>query len=158
MSQTRNCTFRLRNSMKSKQHLQESTYTCLWWANTIPKLNEEVERDKFCGGKERITRHPMRTSRFVATIQNKITNSSNKSARHLTTSECLNKTLWASRLQLKHDGTWWCTGGEVKGKLAYAVGSQYSSHCLGTWCIQHYYSRCPHLGCQYLTELTSTPI
>ena len=29
--------------------------------------------------------------------------------------------------------------GEVKGKLANGVGSQYSSHYLGTWCIQHYY-------------------
>jgi len=28
--------------------------------------------------------------------------------------------------------------GEVKGKLANGVGSQYSSHYLGTWCIQHY--------------------
>jgi len=28
----------------------------------------------------------------------------------------------------------------VKGKLANGVGSQYSSHYLGTWCIQHYYS------------------
>ena len=37
---------------------------------------------------------------------------------------------------------WWHTvthGGEVKGKLANAVGSQYPSHYLGTWCIQHYY-------------------
>jgi len=41
----------------------------------------------------------------------------------------------AVRLQLKCDGT----GGEVKGKLANGVGSQYSSHYLGTWCIQHYY-------------------
>jgi len=29
-------------------------------------------------------------------------------------------------------------GGEVKGKLANEVGSQYPSHHLGTWCIQHY--------------------
>jgi hypothetical protein len=29
--------------------------------------------------------------------------------------------------------------GEVKGKLANAVGSQYPSHYLGTRCIQHYY-------------------
>jgi len=28
-------------------------------------------------------------------------------------------------------------GGEVKGKLANGVGSQYSTHYLGTWCIQH---------------------
>jgi len=27
----------------------------------------------------------------------------------------------------------------VKGKLANGVGSQYSSHYLRTWCIQHYY-------------------
>jgi len=29
--------------------------------------------------------------------------------------------------------------GEVKGKLTNGVGSQYPSHYLGTWCIQHYY-------------------
>jgi hypothetical protein len=39
-------------------------------------------------------------------------------------------------------------------KLENAVGSQYSSHCLGTWCIQHYYRWCAHLGCQQSTELT----
>ena len=58
------------------------------------------------------------------------------------------------RLQLKCDGTRWRTGGEVKGKLANAVGSQHSSHYLGTWCTQHYYSWCAHLGCQQSTELT----
>jgi hypothetical protein len=52
------------------------------------------------------------------------------------------------RLQLKCDGTQWHTGGEVKGKLANGVGSQYPSHYLGTWCIQHYYRWCAHLGCQ----------
>jgi len=45
-------------------------------------------------------------------------------------------------------------GGEVKGKLANAVGSQYPSHYLGTWCIQHYYRWCAHLGYQQSTELT----
>ena len=59
-----------------------------------------------------------------------------------------------SGVQLKCDGTRWRTGGEVKGKLANAVGSQYSSHYLGTWCIQHYYRWCAHLGCQQSTELT----
>jgi len=39
------------------------------------------------------------------------------------------------RVQLKRDGTRWRTGGEVKGKLANGVGSQYPSHYLGTWCI-----------------------
>ena len=39
-------------------------------------------------------------------------------------------------------------GGGVKGKLANGVGSQYPSHYLGTWCIQHYYRWCAHLGCQ----------
>ena len=35
--------------------------------------------------------------------------------------------LWTCRrVQLKCDGTWWHTGGEVKGKLANGVGSQYS--------------------------------
>ena len=43
------------------------------------------------------------------------------------------------RLQLKCDGTRWRTGGEVKGKLANGVGSQYPLLYLGTWCIQHYY-------------------
>jgi hypothetical protein len=42
------------------------------------------------------------------------------------------------RLQLKCDGTRRRTGGEVKGNLANEVGSQYSSHYLGTLCIQHY--------------------
>ena len=55
---------------------------------------------------------------------------------------------------LKSDGTRWHTGREVKGKLANGVGSQYSSHYLGTWCIQHYYRWCAHLGCQQSTELT----
>ena len=31
------------------------------------------------------------------------------------------------RVQLKRDGTWWHTGGEVKGKLADGVGDQYPS-------------------------------
>jgi hypothetical protein len=52
-----------------------------------------------------------------------------------------------SKVQLKCDGTRG-TGEEVKGKLVNGVGSQYSSHYLGTWCIQHYYRRCTHLGCQ----------
>ena len=43
------------------------------------------------------------------------------------------------RVQLKCDGTSRRTESEVKGKLASGVGSQYSSHYLGTWCIQHYY-------------------
>jgi len=38
--------------------------------------------------------------------------------------------------------------GKVKGKLTNVVGSQYSSHYLRTWCIQHYYRWCAHLGCQ----------
>ena len=59
--------------------------------------------------------------------------------------------------------TWWHTvthggGREVKGKLANGVCSQYPSHYLGTWCIQHYYRWCAHLGCQQSTELTPPPI
>ena len=42
-------------------------------------------------------------------------------------------------IQLKCDGTRRRTGGEVKRKMANGVGSQYSSHYLRTWCIQHYY-------------------
>jgi len=45
----------------------------------------------------------------------------------------------AVRVQLKPDGTRCRTGGEVKGKLPNGVGSQYPSHYLGTWCIQHHY-------------------
>jgi hypothetical protein len=44
------------------------------------------------------------------------------------------------RVQLKCDGTRWRRAGEVKGKLTNVVGSQYSSHYLGTWSIQHYYA------------------
>jgi hypothetical protein len=60
----------------------------------------------------------------------------------------------SSTLQLKPDGTRWRTGGEMKGKLANEVGCQYSSHYLGTWCIQHYYRWCAYLGSQLSTELT----
>ena len=52
---------------------------------------------------------------------------------------------------------WWHTVTHwrgVKGKLANGVGSQYPSHNLGTWCIQHYYRLCAHLGCQQSTEQT----
>jgi hypothetical protein len=48
--------------------------------------------------------------------------------------------VYRGRVQLKCDGTRLCTGGEVKGKLANRVGSQYSSPYLRTWCILHYYS------------------
>jgi hypothetical protein len=51
-------------------------------------------------------------------------------------------------VKLKCDGTRWRTGGEVKGKLANGVGSQYSSHYFWMWCIQHYCRWCAHLGCQ----------
>jgi len=50
------------------------------------------------------------------------------------------------RAQMKCDGTRWRTGREVKGKLAIGVGSQYPSHYLGTWCIQHYYHYYHWLG------------
>ena len=60
----------------------------------------------------------------------------------------LTVSLQDSRLQLKCDGTRWRTGGEVKGKLANAVGRQYPSHYLGTWCIQHYCRWCAHIVCQ----------
>jgi len=62
----------------------------------------------------------------------------------------------SSKLQLKCACKRWRTGGEVKGKLANGVGSQYSSHYLGTWRIRHYYRWCAHLGfgCRFSTELT----
>jgi hypothetical protein len=40
----------------------------------------------------------------------------------------------SGRVQSKCVGTRWRTAGEVKGKLANGVGSQYLSHYLGTWC------------------------
>ena len=46
--------------------------------------------------------------------------------------------------------------GKWRGQLANAVGSQYPSHYLGTWCIQHYYRWYARLGCQQSTELTPT--
>jgi hypothetical protein len=58
-------------------------------------------------------------------------------------------------VQLKCDGTW-RTGGEVKRKLVNGVGSQYSSHYFGTWCIQHYYRWCAHLGCP-VVDWTDAP-
>ena len=68
---------------------------------------------------------------------------------------CLGLNSPLGRVQLKCDGIRWRAGGEVRRKLANGVGSQYSSHYLGTWCIQHYYRWCAHLGCQQSTELTS---
>jgi len=56
--------------------------------------------------------------------------------------------VYGSRVQLKCDGTRWRTGGKMKGKLANGVGTQYPSRYLGTWCIQHYYRWCAHLGRQ----------
>jgi len=61
-------------------------------------------------------------------------------------------------VQLKRDGTRRRAGVEVKGNLANGLCSQYSSHYLGTWCIQHYYRWCAHLSCQLSTELTPAPI
>ena len=66
--------------------------------------------------------------------------------------------LVVTRLQFKCDSTRWRTEGEVKGGLANAVCSQHPSHYLGTWCIQHYYRWCAHLGCQKSTVLTPPPI
>ena len=70
---------------------------------------------------------------------------------------CSMNATW-DRVQLKCDGTRWRTGGEVKGKFANGACSQYSSHYLGTWCIQHYYRWYANLGCQLSTELMSQPI
>jgi hypothetical protein len=54
---------------------------------------------------------------------------------------------WASgRVQLKCNGTRWRTEGEVKGKLAKGVGSQYSSHYLGTSSITTADARTSALG------------
>jgi hypothetical protein len=84
--------------------------------------------------------------------------SSGHSGHHQAISRKLKK---AGRVLLKCDGTRWRTGRKVKGKLANGVGSQYPSHYLGTWCIQHYYHYyrwCAHLGFQQSTELTPPPI
>ena len=55
---------------------------------------------------------------------------------------CGQRSLYWCEVQLKCDGTRWRTVGEVKGKMANALGSQYPSHYLGTRCIQHYYRWC----------------
>jgi len=62
--------------------------------------------------------------------------------QHVT--KCSHSIIFCGRVQLKCDGTRWRKGGEVKGKLANAVGSQYPSHYLGTWCMQHYYTADTH--------------
>jgi len=56
--------------------------------------------------------------------------------------------IWGITSHLLGNDTRWRTEGEVKGKLANGVGSQYSSHYLGTRCIQQYYRWSAHLGCQ----------
>ena len=51
---------------------------------------------------------------------------------------------------------WWHTvthGRGSEGEIN-AVDSQYPSHYLRTWCIQHNYRWCAHLGCQQSTEPT----
>jgi len=45
----------------------------------------------------------------------------------------------SGRVQLKCDDTRRRTEGEVTVKLVNGMSSQYPSHYLGTWCIQHYY-------------------
>jgi len=96
--------------------------------------------------------------------------------KHAATAARINKRYWSDKMRemqvhelrsvtafwdtvrLKCDGTRLRTGGEVKGKLANAVGSQYPSHYLGTWCNQHYYRWCAHLGCAVVDRTdASTP-
>jgi len=62
----------------------------------------------------------------------------------------------ASQCWLYVESSWNVTvhGVAQEGYCANAVGSQCSSHYLGTWCIQHYYRWCARLCCQYSTELT----
>ena len=83
----------------------------------------------------------------------KLTPSTRTATRHRTGMSC--DRCLVSRVQLKCDGTRWRTAGEMKGKMANGVGSQYSSHYVGTCCIQHYYRWCAHLGCQWSTEMTT---
>ena len=50
--------------------------------------------------------------------------------------KCFKCSCWLSSVEL-----WWHTVtyvGEVTGELSNGIGSQYPSHYLGTWCIQHY--------------------
>ena len=63
-----------------------------------------------------------------------------------TVMNCTSRSLLSGRVHLKCDGTRWPTGGEVKRKLANVVGSQYPSHYLGTWFIDHYYCCCAYFG------------
>jgi hypothetical protein len=68
--------------------------------------------------------------------------------KHVMKHDSNNNFIELSRLLLKCDNTRWRTGGKLKGKQANGVGSQYSSHYLETWCIQHYYRWRAHLGYQ----------
>ena len=53
---------------------------------------------------------------------------------------------------------WWRTvtrgRGSEGGNWQMQWVANTTSHYLGTWCIQHYYRWCAHLGCQQSTELT----
>ena len=102
-----------------------------------------------------------RGSEGKSRLRNVEIHSPNDTASHSTRPDSLTETqisqMWEfvvtlctlyGRVRLKCDGTWWRTAGEAKGKLVNGVGSQYPSHYLGTWCIQHYYRWCAHLGCQ----------
>ena len=52
---------------------------------------------------------------------------------------------------------WWhTTDGSGRRKLSNAMGRQYTSHYLRSWCFQDYYRWCAHLSCQHSTELTAT--
>ena len=98
----------------------------------------------FCGPINSITRVPLQRQLHVTTSLAPLA----PQRRSFRTLQSRNWVPSAGRLQLKCDGTRWRTEGEAKGKLANGVGSQYPSHYLGTWCIEHYYRRCAHLGCQ----------
>jgi hypothetical protein len=54
---------------------------------------------------------------------------------HAKSFECIFSDVWESSWNVMAHGDVREMGWEVKGKLANGVGSQYSSHYLGTWCV-----------------------
>ena len=59
--------------------------------------------------------------------------------------QCRSLTAVESSWNVMAHGDAWV--GKWRGNCRIWVGSQYPSHYLGTWCIQHYYRWCAHLGC-----------
>jgi hypothetical protein len=61
---------------------------------------------------------------IIYTYTEKLNTTASKSAPPPTLTAYISR--FIGRVQLKCDGTQWCTGGEIKGEVANGVGSQYS--------------------------------